>query len=426
MRIAIIGAGFTGLTAALRLAQSGHTVTVFEREGEPGGLAAGFKDEDWEWPLERHYHHIFTSDIAIQKIAQEVGQKYFFIRPTTSTYYDGEIRQLDSPASLLLFDRLPFWSRVKTGLAMAYLKYLADWKNLEKTTAAKWLQKVDDQAYKNLWEPLLKGKFGEKASQISAAWFWARIKKRSTKLGYFDGGFSQLAHKLEAACRDKSVVFEYHAAIESINVRQNAFDLQFGQNKRLKSKKFDQVLVTGPSFVLSKLVPQLPQEYKRKLASYEGLGAVNVVVALKRKFFPDNTYWLNMNDRKFPFLAVVEHTNLIDKSHYDGDHLLYIGNYLDPKHEFFELSENELIQRFSPFLLKLNPEFSPKQIRKVWVFKARFAQPVVGVNYSREILPFETPIRGLYWASMQQVYPWDRGTNYAVEMGEQIAKLMGT
>ena len=42
MHIAIIGAGMTGLTAAFRLMQQGHTVTLLEHSQQDSGLAAGF------------------------------------------------------------------------------------------------------------------------------------------------------------------------------------------------------------------------------------------------------------------------------------------------------------------------------------------------------------------------------------------------
>jgi len=59
MHVAIIGAGLTGLTAAYELQKKGHSVQIFEKEFLPGGLAMGFQRDNWEWPLEKHYHHIY-------------------------------------------------------------------------------------------------------------------------------------------------------------------------------------------------------------------------------------------------------------------------------------------------------------------------------------------------------------------------------
>ena len=46
------------------------------------------------------------------------------------------------------------------------------------------------------------------------------------------------------------------------------------------------------------------------------------------------------------------------------------------------------------------------------------------VGHSENIPSLRTPLPGLYFASMSQVYPWDRGTNYAVEMGREVAQMV--
>jgi hypothetical protein len=61
-----------------------------------------------------------------------------------------------------------------------------------------------------------------------------------------------------------------------------------------------------------------------------------------------------------------------------------------------------------------------------WVHKAKYAQPVPPVGYAAMIPATRTPLPGLFFASMSQVYPWDRGTNYAVELGRRVAGEMMT
>nr|MBP8251634.1 oxidoreductase [Herpetosiphon sp.] len=61
-------------------------------------------------------------------------------------------------------------------------------------------------------------------------------------------------------------------------------------------------------------------------------------------------------------------------------------------------------------------------IQNVWLHREVYAQPIVPVNHSRSVPPIATPLKGLYWASMSQVYPWDRGTNFAVEIGRRAAR----
>ena len=121
---------------------------------------------------------------------------------------------------------------------------------------------------------------------------------------------------------------------------------------------------------------------------------------------------------------MVEHTNFVPPEHFGGDHIVYIGDYLEPEHEHFRLSQEQLLEKFAPSLEKFNPKFEMDWDKKVWLFRTAYAQPVPLVNHSQNIPAIETPIDGLYFASMSQVYPWDRGTNFAVEIGRKAAGLM--
>jgi len=135
MNIAIIGAGFTGLTAANASILKGDTVEIFEMDKTPGGLAMGFKKNNWDWSLEKHYHHIFTSDSSILNLAKEIDTPFNFYRPNTSSLIDNHIIQLDSPEKLLQFGALSVPSRLRMGAVLGYLKYVAKWQSLEQYTA---------------------------------------------------------------------------------------------------------------------------------------------------------------------------------------------------------------------------------------------------------------------------------------------------
>jgi protoporphyrinogen oxidase len=166
----------------------------------------------------------------------------------------------------------------------------------------------------------------------------------------------------------------------------------------------------------------LPGDYLEGLKKLKSMGAVVLILALKRRL-TDGHYWINLpKGEGFPFLGLVEHTNFVEPEHYGGDHLVYCGDYLNPDHEYFSLSQTELLARFLPALARFNPDFKPDWVRASWLFREKYAQPVPPVNHSYNIPDLATPIPGLYWASMSQVYPWDRGTNYAVEIGQEVAR----
>jgi protoporphyrinogen oxidase len=146
------------------------------------------------------------------------------------------------------------------------------------------------------------------------------------------------------------------------------------------------------------------------------------VLALRRQFM-EHVYWLSMDKREFPFLAVVEHTNFVDREHYGGDHVLYVGDYLPKEDRLFQLPDEQVLFEWMSALRRINPAFEPSWARRTWVFRSPYAQPVFPLGFSNRVPSIETPVRGLYLASMSQVYPWDRGTNYAVEIGRKAAAL---
>lgn len=408
MRIAIVGAGLTGLTAGLRLSGKGHQVIIFEKEKSPGGLSAGFKEKNWDWALEYFFHHLFPDDRTAQDLISELGisDKLFFIHPKTSIFYRGKISQFDSLISVLTFPHLSPIEKLQTGLVTAYLKLFSNWQSLEKETAVSWLPRFYGQGpFQVLWEPLLLSKFGPKAGKISMSWFWARIKKRSAKLGYLEGGFQVLIDKLTEKIKSQGGRFFFNQEIKNLKTFQ----------------KFDRIIFTIPTAAFLKIVPQLTKEEKIAQEKLGMIGAINLILVLKEKFLKDNTYWLNINESGFPFVAVVEHTNFIDASHYSGNHILYVGGYYPQNHRYFKMTKEQILEEFLPYLKKINSKFNYHSIINYQLFKNKYAQPVVPINYSRLIPPHRTSIPNIYLANMQQIYPWDRGTNYAIELGEKIA-----
>lgn len=421
MKVGIVGAGFTGLAAANRLSKSGQDVTVFEKDSKPGGLAVGFKDPNWEWTIEKHYHHWFTSDWHIRNLAKEIDIKLIFKRAKTSTLYKGEIYQLDSPLNLLKFPHLSLIERIRTGIVIAYLRYLGSWKSLEGIKSEKFLKAtMGNNSWKILWEPLYKSKFRMYAKDVPMSWFWARMKKRSPSLGYPKGGFQAYVERLVEFLTDSgNVKFLFEKDIEKIERLEDKIVITSGNRKYY----FDKVICTAPFALLAKLVPQLPKSYVKKIKSFKGIGAVNLLLSLKKQFFDDGTYWLSVND-DMPFLAVVEHTNFIDPKHYGEERLLYVGNYLENSHPYFKFSKEELLKEFMPHLQKINPKFNRSWVIKSYLFPAFFAQPITPLNYSKVMPPLATPVKGIYSANMQQIHPWDRGTTFAVELGGKVADLV--
>ena len=420
MTTAILGAGALGLTLGLRLVQRGERVVIIEREALPGGLAAGFEVVPGAW-LEKFYHHIFRSDTHAVAMIRELGldDRLEWRTPVTATLRDGRMHQLDSPASLLRFSPLPVADRVRMGAVLASLKAMPNPRLLEGHTAADWLRRwMGARAYGVVWEPLLRGKFGSAAEEIAMPWFWARVHDRTQALGYLRGGFQQLYDRLADAVRDGGGELRLSTSVSTVRTDGDGFVVETDAGP----ERFDRVVSTFAPRLTARLVPELPASWRERHEWGRAYGAHCLVLALDRPL--TDVYWLNVNDPGYPFMALVEHTNYMPASDYDGRHLVYLGNYRPMDDPLLTASLDAVIEEFLPHLAKLNRAFDASWVTDAWAFAAPFAQPIVTVDYRDHIPPFTTPIRGLWTASMFQVYPHDRGQNYSIALAERLVSRM--
>ncbi|HAP38008.1 hypothetical protein A2574_01090 [Candidatus Shapirobacteria bacterium RIFOXYD1_FULL_38_32] len=397
-KIAIIGAGLTGLTAGYELSKKGHKVTIFEKSDDIGGLVGGFEIEGTS--LEKAYHHIFRTDKYIIALTNELGlqDRLKWYESKTGLYFDGKVYPFAGAVDLLRFKPLNFTSKLRLGLVKIWLEKDNNWEKYKKIPAYKWMKKwCGDRAYEVIWEPLLKGKFDNYYKKVSMAWLWARINTRGNSkskdgkeyLGYFEGGFRIIADQL--AKRINKMGGEIKLNTE-INPPKSPFD----------KGDFDAVIYTGAA------------------KNIDYIGAVMVIFESKQNL--SKFYWHNINDSNSPFLAFIQHTNLIDKSNYGGKHVYYLGTYLPHDHKYFGVSEEQIKNDFYQYLKKIFPDFDRGQIENDWVFRFKNAQHIVDCNY--KVPPYKISEK-VYQANFAQIFPEDRGTNYAVREGIKIAEMIG-
>lgn len=415
MNIAVIGAGVGGLTAAFDLIKAGHSVTIYERGERPGGLAGGFKESRWEWSLEKYYHHWFKTDKPILSLIDELGlaENVVFYKPKTVSYHDGHFYPLDSVTAVLKFPGFSFVDKMRFGIVTAYLKYISGWKHLEKYTAAAWIKKYyGRELYRVFFEPLLVGKFAEHYQDVTMAWFWARFKARSAKLGTYCGGFQQFLDDFTEILKSKGVNFRFNATISRISRAGSGLEISITDEKPVR---YDRILFTASPNALLNISPTMPESFAEKVNALKGTGAIVVIFSLKHQLSREGYYWYNLpKSAGFPFLALVEHTNFVPSSGFNDEHIIYCGDYLDKSHPYFSMPAEDLAQLYLDTFARVNPSFDHEWVNQYWLYKTPYAQPVPGVDHSKKLLDIKTPIQGLYLATMSQIYPWDRGTNFAV------------
>ncbi len=433
MKIGIIGAGAAGLAAAFDLSSKGHKVVVYESAPFIGGQASTVQVGGGA--LERGYHHLFTNDSAIIGLMADlgVGDKLKWYPSRVGTYTSGKVYKTTTPLDLLRLGALPMKDRIKLGLFALRVKRIKDWRGLEDQTADYWLrERLGGMAYEKVWAPLLKGKFGDYYDQVGMPWFWSKIQTRFASrqgirgremLGYPDGSFDTIFDRLKIAIESRDGEVHLSTPVERVEVIDSVAKAlvvrpEGGDETR---REFDCVLSTVPSFSFPGLV-DLPDDYLSRLTGVHYLAAVVVILEMSRPL--TNIYWMNIADPAVPFLGLIEHTNMLPKEWYGGNNVLYLTNYLDRSEPLFKLSKDELVDLYLPHLTKFNPEFDRSWIKAVHYNALSAAQPVIGTNYSKVIPDHRTPVQRLYLANTTQIYPEDRGTNYSIKMGRELAEMI--
>ena len=390
MRVAIVGAGAGGLAAAYDLAREGNEVVVFETAGHVGGLAAGFRDENWDWSVEQYYHHWFASDAHMLGLIDELGwrQRVIFKRPFTVVYHEGEFYPLDSALAVLRFPGLPFFDRLRLGVVVAYLKYIAAWQPLERVTADAWLRRwVGERAYKILWEPLLVGKFGPHYQDVNMAWFWARIKARTPRLGTYEGGFQAFMDDLAEELRSLGITIHLDTAVHKIEASAGGVTVHVTDGEQ----QFDHCLVTTSPALLAKLAPGLPADYLADLLQLKSMGAVVVILALSQPLSPHGYYWHSLpKSAGFPYLSLGRAHELSCLASTSGAIISSTSEITwIPATHTSSSPRTSCWTDSLPTLSRFNPEFEPGWVRKSWMFRTAYAQPVPPVNHAVSIPALE-------------------------------------
>jgi len=424
--VLIVGGGFTGLSLAFDLIRKGVKVKVLEADAEVGGLAGTF--EVGGQKLEKFYHHWFNNDQHVMDLIDDLGAKdKVRLRATrTGMYYSNKFYRLSSPLDLLKFKALSFVGRVRLGLLALKARRIKDWEVLEKISASQWLRDMaGEEVYQVVWEPLLRGKFGEAAEDVSAVWMWNKLKLRGgsrgskgeEQLAYFEGGFRALLDKLVDYIEEHGGQVITGSEVQKLIISEQKIT---GVETADCVYEADTVVLTTPLPISARLLQEhVSKKYLEKINRIKFLANICIVLELEKSL--SSTYWLNVNDPTFPFVAVIEHTNFEDVNFYGGRHIVYLSKYLPETDKLYTMSDDEAVAYSLENIKKMFPHFSSDWLLRATVWRGKYSQPIVEKNYSQMIPDHSTEIENLFINTMAQIYPEDRGTNYAIREGRSLA-----
>jgi len=442
-----------GLSAAYRLGTLGHEAVIYERWPGLGGQAATIDVGDGVL-VERYYHHLFTSDRHIADLCDEIGlDDELAVWPSSiGMFYGGRLYPFTSPLDLLRYKPMSLPARVRMGFAVLMLQRRAnEVEPFEPLTIKDWVErKMGRQAWETIWGPMLRGKFGDKADRISMSWLWAKLRNRrqtsgeearEEKLVYPRHSFEAIFKRLEERIAEQGgrVLIDCPAA-QVTRAPDGGFLVHAGAPDSFRRghdpreferagepERYDAVVATLPTDIFEQVLgPSLRAEvgdaWFERANSIEYFEALCLLVELDRQFHP--YYWTNVADEDMRFIGLIEQTNLVGPEHYGGRRFLYVANYLPRRHELLSLDIEELWDVYEPGLRKVNPQFTRDWVVQSWRFREPAAQPVVLPNHPQRMPPYETGVPGLLMANTTQVYPDDRGTNYAVREADEVVEAL--
>lgn len=410
-----------GLAAAYYAAKAGHSVTVLEHDRVPGGMAAHFDFAGIS--LERFYHFVCKADQTTFELMRELGiGERMRWTPTSMGYFiDGRLNPWGDPISLLRLPGLNLIDKIRYGLLAFTSTKRSDWRHLDTLKAGQWITSwVGQRGYDKLWRPLLHLKFFEYADNISAAWIWTRLKRVGTsrrslfqeELGYIDGGSETLVRALCDAITRMGGQIQLGAAVQEITVSGGKVT---GVRTSKGTVAADRVICTVPIPYVSRLVPTLPPEWKRKYDEIPNIGVVCVIFRLRHSVTPH--FWVNISDPRIDIPGIIEFSRLRPLP----DTVVYVPYYMPRTHPKWGRDDRFFSDEAFGYLQILNPALSRDDVVATRVGRLQHAQPVCAPGFLDKIPDVITPIDGLQIADTCYYYPEDRGISESARLAGIMA-----
>ena len=420
-----------GMTLAHRLAQHGHSVSLFEAAEHLGGLASAWKLGDVVW--DRHYHVTLLSDTYLRRILAELDleTEIEWVETRTRFYSDGKLYSMSNTLEFLLFPPLGFVDKLRLGATIFYASRLRDWKKLEKVLVADWLRKWSGaRTFEKIWHPLLRAKLGDTYKQASAAFIWDTIARmyaaRRTGLkremfGYVPGGYARILACFESVLRRENVQIKTGCRV--LEVRPNSDNKVTINFEGTEQEVFDQVVLTVPGPIALTLCPQLSKVEKSKFESIQYLGVICASLLMKQPLA--DFYVTNITDSWAPFTGIIEMSALVDRQQFQGRNLVYLPKYVVPEDPAFSWPDEQIEEMFLDALTRMYPDFNRESVECFRVSRARLVFALSTLNYSDRLPPLSTSVPGVHIVNSAHIVNGTLNVNETVQLAEgAVRKLL--
>ncbi len=398
---AIVGGGILGLALALRLAERGDAVTVFEAAPEFGGLASAWSLGDITW--DRHYHVTLFSDLRLRELLRELHLEDDLIWTSVGTgfYSGGRFHAMNGALDFLKFPPLDLLDKLRLGLTIVLGSRIVDAMPLEEITVENWLSKWSGRrTFETIWRPLLRAKLGERYHDASAAFIWAIIVRLyaarraglgAERFGYVPGGYARIIDTLVARLRDLGVNCRASTRVAVIRGDASGATVSLEDDSQAT---YTRAIVTVPAKPAARMIPDLsPNERERLISKLYG-GIVCASLMLDAPLGP--YYVTNLTDEWVPFSAVIDMSNVVDRAEWNGAALVYLPKYVRPDDPLFEQSDAAIEASFLVALERMYPAFFRTSVRAFQISRVREVFPIATLRYSQTLPPIATTVPNVF------------------------------
>lgn len=418
----VVGGGVMGVTVALRLAQAGHRVTLYEAAPAIGGLAGAWSLGDVTW--DRFYHVTLLSDLATRGFLEELGlaDQVQWRQTRTGFYSDGALHSMSNSLEFLRFRPLSLVGKARLAMTILAGSRVKDIARLEDVSVEQWLRRWSgDATFQKIWLPLLRSKLGDAYRETSAAFIAATIHRmyaarrsgmKREMFGYVRGGYARVMEAAAEKLVAEGVVVRTAAPVEEVRSEDGAVTVRHPRG----ADRVDQVVLTTPSPRVAATCPQMSSEERQRHAEQQYIGVVCASVLLKKPLA--GYYVTNITDAGLPYTAVIEMTALVDPAELHGAHLIYLPRYALPSDAIWDEPDESVRERFLAGLERMYPHFCRSDVLRFSVARARQVLPLPELQYSKRLPAIRTTAPGVSVVNSVRIVGGTLNVNETIQLAE--------
>jgi len=442
MRIAVIGGGPAGMTAAYEVSkQMGTKVSVvdlYEKSDRVGGLSKSI--DLWEQKVDLGPHRFFSHDRDINALWLEVvGQNYDIVNRQTRIYYkksffDYPIKAFNALSGLGIFEAV----RCLFSYLLERLSPTKDISTFEGWVTSRFGKRLYTIFFKTYSEKL----WGIPCTQLDSDFASQRIKKLSLfeaiknalfsgkgnkhatlvdQFAYPTGGTGAVYEAMQAQLESRGGKVHVHTGVEKvITSGGKARSIQLENGEIIG---YDHIISTMPISLLVERLPEVPGavlEQSRKLVFRN-----TILVYLKvdrTDLFSDQ--WLYVHEPSVEVGRVTNFRNWLPSIYGDSDSsilcLEYWCNFDDPK---WAQDQEQLVKTAGEEIVRtgLVPE---GEVKEGYVVRLPRCYPVYFSGYGEVIKPVEdylSSVEGLHVIGRYGAYKYNN-QDHSILMGMRVSE----